>query len=85
MTLNKGALMLSNTWMHNCNDWVLFPLDENGIQKYRHWFYYHSPVDPIFDGHPTIYIPVEALPVGQSSFLAFHTVTGKPKVSPRLA
>jgi hypothetical protein len=42
-------------------EWQLHPVDGNGIKVYKHWFYYHEPVDPLFEGRPTVYIPAYAL------------------------
>lgn len=42
--------------------WTLHPTADP--ERYRHWFYYHCPEDPLFDGRPTVYIPVQAVRLG---------------------
>jgi hypothetical protein len=42
-------------------NWLLRPIDEGDYVLYKHWFYYNTPADPLFDGRPTLYVPVGAL------------------------
>ncbi len=56
------------------------------MKRYRACFSlldYQNPVDTIFDGHPTMYIPVEALQVNGYSYKCFTEASlrfhqGKP-------
>ena len=49
------------------------PLNEPGAEwllrpdhhRYKHWFYYHNPVDPTFEGRPVLYVPAAALQLGR--------------------
>ncbi len=41
------------------------PIDEGDYVLYKHWFYYNTPADPLFDGRPTLYVPVGALQLEQ--------------------